>query len=215
MRSEDILAKFGLTLNGNTPMPVDLPVLPHWQPSEPGSLGDDRVEFAKWLKEWGLTRGAEIGTCGGEFAVALLAAGLTVTCVDPWLIYPGYIDYKRQKTLDRAYALACERLAPYYGQCNIIKKPSLEAVDEIKDGSLDFVFIDANHLLLPLLQDIYAWTPKVKVGGIVSGHDYAPSNRHQVVEAVHAYTEANKIRPWFALGPKENDYTRSWLWVKQ
>lgn len=208
MKSEDVLAKFNLS--ANAPLPIKIS-LPHWTPGN--SLNQDRRDFAKWLAEWGLTRGAEIGTFVGEFASVLLEAGLTLTCVDAWKVYPGYPDYKHQRTLDRAYATACETLAPHYGRCSIIKKTSLEAASDIQDGSLDFVFIDANHQLFPVLQDIYAWEPKVRSGGIVSGHDYSPSKNHQVIEAVNAYTSANRIRPWFAFGA-EGDPAWSWFWVK-
>jgi hypothetical protein len=211
MTNADVLAKFGVP---DSPSPIELPADPAWGEIAPGALGGDRIDFARWLYEWGLTRGAEIGTAGGDFAEVLLAAGHTLTCVDSWVVYPGYTDYTRQRTLDKAFALACSRLAQHYGHCTIVKKFSLEAARDIPDGSLDFVFIDANHQLLPVLQDIYAWTPKVRVGGIISGHDYAPSPSHQVVEAVDAYTSANHIHPWFLLGPG-GDYTRTWFWVKQ
>jgi len=214
MTSDDVLAKFGLVVDERTSMPVGVPAPPHWRPCAPGALGDDRVAFAGWLAEWGLTRGAEIGTCGGEFAEVLLQHGATLTCVDPWVVYPEYPDYRRQRTLDKAYAAACARLAPYYGRCNVVKKTSLEAAREIRDGSLDFVYVDANHQLQFVLDDIRAWEPKVRSGGIVSGHDYARSKIHQVKEAVDSYTAERRIRPWFALGWTENDYTRSWFWVK-
>lgn len=51
-------------------------------------------------------------------------------------------------------------------------KESLEAVELFEDGYLDFVYIDALHNEEPCYQDISAWAPKVKSGGIVAGHDY-------------------------------------------
>jgi hypothetical protein len=54
----------------------------------------------------------------------------------------------------------------------LIKKSSLEAAKDIKDNSLDFVYIDADHSYKSVTEDIGAWLPKVKKGGIVSGHDY-------------------------------------------
>jgi predicted O-methyltransferase YrrM len=37
---------------------------------------------------------------------------------------------------------------------------------------LDFVFIDADHSYEGCKADIEAWFPKVKPGGLLSGHDY-------------------------------------------
>jgi predicted O-methyltransferase YrrM len=37
---------------------------------------------------------------------------------------------------------------------------------------VDFVFIDADHEYDSVVKDINAWLPKIKQGGIISGHDY-------------------------------------------
>lgn len=49
---------------------------------------------------------------------------------------------------------------------------SIEAASIHPDGSLDFVFIDANHFYEKVREDILAWLPKIKVGGFIAGHDY-------------------------------------------
>ena len=49
--------------------------------------------------------------------------------------------------------------------------PSLEAANLIKDKSLDICFIDADHRYAAVKADILAYAPKVKDGGILSGHD--------------------------------------------
>jgi predicted O-methyltransferase YrrM len=70
------------------------------------------------------------------------------------------------------------------------------------DASLDLVFLDADHSEEWMLRDLEAWLPKVRPGGIISGHDYG-SHRHRGVKAVvdrvfrdhpHAVQlEANKV----------------------
>jgi hypothetical protein len=49
--------------------------------------------------------------------------------------------------------------------------PSLEAVNLIEDRSLDICFIDADHRYRAVKADILAYIPKIKNGGILSGHD--------------------------------------------
>ena len=49
---------------------------------------------------------------------------------------------------------------------------SVEAAKAITDGSLDFVFIDADHSYEGCKADIEAWLPKVKPRGFIGGHDY-------------------------------------------
>ena len=53
-----------------------------------------------------------------------------------------------------------------------VKKPSVEAVKDFEDGYFDFVYIDADHTYNAVKRDIDAWFPKVRVGGIIGGHDY-------------------------------------------
>jgi predicted O-methyltransferase YrrM len=57
-----------------------------------------------------------------------------------------------------------------------IKSKSLDAVNLFSDQSLDFVFIDASHEYEDVKNDINAWFPKVKVGGVLAGHDYYENN---------------------------------------
>jgi predicted O-methyltransferase YrrM len=53
-----------------------------------------------------------------------------------------------------------------------IKSYSWEASKNFEDNSVDFVFIDADHEYESVVKDIDSWLPKVKKGGIISGHDY-------------------------------------------
>ena len=101
----------------------------------------------------------------------------------------------------------------------------MEAINDFKDGSLDFVYIDANHLLRYVIEDICEWSKKVRRGGIVSGHDYfyekrKYSNVVQVPFALKAFTDANDVKNWYVLGSEnpvkgeKRDRWRSWMWVK-
>jgi predicted O-methyltransferase YrrM len=49
---------------------------------------------------------------------------------------------------------------------------SWDAASQFEDKSLDFVFIDADHVYESVKRDIIAWLPKIKPGGIIAGHDY-------------------------------------------
>ncbi len=48
-----------------------------------------------------------------------------------------------------------------------------KAADIFSDRSVDFVFIDASHDHDSVVRDIGAWLPKIRRGGILSGHDYS------------------------------------------
>ncbi len=49
---------------------------------------------------------------------------------------------------------------------------SFVAANNFKDGSIDMVFLDGNHCYEFISKDIAAYLPKMKKGGIISGHDY-------------------------------------------
>jgi len=49
---------------------------------------------------------------------------------------------------------------------------SFDRIKEFEDKSVDFAFIDANHTYDFVSKDIAAMLPKMKPGGILTGHDY-------------------------------------------
>ncbi len=59
-----------------------------------------------------------------------------------------------------------------HGRVTFHHAASVDAAREIKDGSLDLVFIDDDHSYEGCKRSIAAWMPKVKRGGWLGGHDY-------------------------------------------
>jgi predicted O-methyltransferase YrrM len=96
-----------------------------------------------------------------------------------------------QEEHDKKYAQTVERLKPYGNRSHIVRAMSSEAAPSFADGSLDFVYIDANHSYEGCRDDIALWWPKVKVGGILAGHDYVdgafPEGEFGVKQAVDAF----------------------------
>ena len=66
-----------------------------------------------------------------------------------------------------------------------VKGYSDKVAEKYEDGSFDFVFIDADHEQEQVRKDILAWLPKVRKGGIISGHDYVASQQG-VIKAVNS-----------------------------
>lgn len=113
--------------------------------------------------------GAEIGVASGKMSKALLDRGhLTLFMVDNWLAMPKY--GVSQETQDENLG-KCKRIATGKGGY-IMHAESVEAAKYVPDGSLDFVFIDADHSYEGVKRDILAWRPKLKATGLLCGHDY-------------------------------------------
>lgn len=53
----------------------------------------------------------------------------------------------------------------------IVKATSLEAAATYEDRSVSFIMIDASHTYEDVTDDINAWFPKLKIGGVMSGDD--------------------------------------------
>jgi hypothetical protein len=74
-----------------------------------------------------------------------------------------------------------------------IRKLSQDASREFDDHSCDVVFIDMEHSYQAVKNDIISWLPKVKIGGYIAGHDYAPY-AEGLIKAVHEHFEKDKIK---------------------
>jgi len=181
---------------------------------------DRLVDLPELFKELNFTKGVEIGVCGGIYSEILCKSNpnLILYSVDAWIEYPIYKQFRKQKHYDKFYIEAVERLSKYPNN-KIIKKWSMDAVKDFDDNSLDFVFIDANHEFQHFTNDLAEWGKKVKVGGIISGHDYGISPRIgsycHVYFVVNGWTAAKRIHPWFVLSPKTDKNETSWMWVKE
>lgn len=124
----------------------------------------------------GFRRGAEIGVSQGRFTMFLCAVmhDMQMIAVDRWEEQPdhpseGWIGWNHEGSLKRLKE-TCEQYFPE--RVTIVRADSVEAAKSVEDGSLDFVFIDADHSYEGCSADIAAWAPKVRIGGMVAGHDY-------------------------------------------
>jgi len=178
-----------------------------------------RNDLPELFKERGYKVGAEIGVCKGVFSEILCKGGFKMYGIDPWIMAPDYQHPRGQSRLDQQYEETKARLARF--DYTIIRKTSMEAVKDFEDGSLDFVYIDANHHFRYIAEDIVEWTKKVRSGGIVSGHDFWYSrktgeNAIHVRWVVEAYVGAYDIKPLFQLGhTKGKDKWPSWMFIKE
>ena len=50
---------------------------------------------------------------------------------------------------------------------------SVPAAAAFPDGHFDWVYVDALHTRAAVLDDLRAWWPKLRPGGLISGDDYA------------------------------------------
>ena len=167
-----------------------------------------RNELASLLHELDFKDGVEIGVQRGIFSEIICQRNpqMRVYGVDAWA--PPNGASMRQKTQKRMSA---------YSHYSIIDDWSVSAAQQFADRSLDFVYIDADHSYESCLADIDAWHPKIRVGGILSGHDYHNTITHSRVQchvkkAVLDYTRNHQIAPLLIWGRGLDNFT-SWAFV--
>jgi DNA-binding transcriptional LysR family regulator len=129
-----------------------------------------RQTFVDFVTSHGWTRGAELGCDKGMLLRAVPNLRLTVVDTFP--------DRHRSR---RVFDLVSE-----YPYLRILEGTTDAAAGDVFNGSLDFVFIDADHSYTAVKRDIAEWAPKVRDGGWLGGHDYHPRKFPGVVKAVES-----------------------------
>jgi len=144
--------------------------------------------FPYMVDTMGLNFGVEIGVDKGEFAVHFLQNTKIKKyfCIDTWQDNFGS-DHVRKgcdgKYFDNngnvRYNQASNNLKKYIDENRAVmmRMTSTQAALYFKKETIDFCYIDGDHSLEGVYADIKAWLPKIKVGGIIAGHDYKDGPR--------------------------------------
>ena len=137
---------------------------------------DNREKLPQLLKDLGLNgTGVELGTFKGEFSKKILDnwSG-SLFMVDVWrpLSEEEYEDQSNHTNHADAYNVTMNNTREHAERAHMLRCKGKIAANLFPDGTLDFVYIDANHTYEAVLNDIALWYPKVKSGGILAGHDY-------------------------------------------
>jgi len=92
---------------------------------------------------------------------------------------------------EETYRRYLQNIEPVSDRVETLRLSSLDAAKQFADRSCDFVFIDASHEYEDVLDDLRAWYPKVKSGGVFAGHDY---HWPEVSRAVHEFAVEQGLR---------------------
>jgi predicted O-methyltransferase YrrM len=135
--------------------------------------------------------GSWLGRSASYFGVEIINSEkpISLHCVDNWLGGKELQHHEMVKS-GQLYNEFLKNIEPVKSVIVPKQKTSLEASQDYEDNSLEFVFLDAAHDYKSVTEDIKAWYPKVKSGGILSGHDYEPG-WSGVVAAVDEFCTAN------------------------
>lgn len=146
--------------------------------------------FGRLAAELGYMRCAEVGVLSGVWSEFFLVSSTSVdgrlassalgevreyTLVDLWISHDSkanYRDVNSQKITSQTLTKAINRLERFWPRVRFVQQASARAARLFEPASLDFVFIDARHDGCAVQEDLQAWWPKVRPGGLLAGDDY-------------------------------------------
>jgi len=158
--------------------------------------------------------GVEIGVWAGDLSASILRAvrPTRLHLVDPWAFAPdegyqqawyGGARAGGQAEMDEVYERVLQRFETEIadGVVVIHRSPSAEAAARFEDASLDWVYVDGNHLYEYVWADLELFAPKVRPGGLLAGDDYGAAGwwHDGVRRAVDRFlvTDAGAYEPVF------------------
>jgi hypothetical protein len=173
-------------INSVSPPPPPAPLSltsPHPSPILHPMLGNihSRDIFGYVLTSLGYTSGTmvEIGVNRGHYSSLMLSQwpGKCYVMIDPWEPHPGneYVDVANLNTRlehENVFQEALTNTANFGNRPIILRNTSVNAAKYFVNSSVDIVYIDGLHHYQGVWDDIVAWWPKLRSGGIMAGHDY-------------------------------------------
>jgi hypothetical protein len=146
-----------------------------------GGLGKSRYRLVKMLPQHAV--GAEVGVWKGDFSASLLrySRPIRLHLIDPWAFqadlpraWYGGLAAGSQSDMDAISESVRNRFSTEIAQATVVvhRATSTEALAGLDDGSLDWIYIDGNHLYEGVKDDLFAALPKVRPGGLIACDDY-------------------------------------------
>ena len=160
--------------------------------------------FLRYLQSNGKKElvGMEIGVYDGGNALNMLES-LPIKklyLIDPYKAYDEWegVNEKQQRELNKVKENVRKLLKKYKDKVVFIYDFSDKVHNQIKNGELDFLYIDGNHQYEFVIKDIGLYYPKIKKGGIIGGHDYnfspeTEEKNYGVVKAVQEFFKGKKV----------------------
>jgi hypothetical protein len=126
--------------------------------------------------------GAELGVQAGNFANSLMRRWKKVdefVMVDLWAHQENYIEAanvnnQQQEALYQQSRSVGNQLvkAGILAKFTMCRNLTVACALQFPDNYFNFIYVDARHDYKGVLDDLRAWWPKLKMGGIFAGHDY-------------------------------------------
>ena len=123
---------------------------------------------------------SEIGVYKGDFAAKLLTKCRSIEnyyMIDPW---KNLSDWNKPANHDNEifesfYKEALNKTEFAKEKRVILRGKTTEVINQVKNESIDFVYIDGDHTLKGISIDLINIWDKIKPGGFIAGDDFSPT----------------------------------------
>ena len=148
-----------------TPEPTPIPTLAN------------RDRLGSFLTNLGLVgNGVEVDVKRGVFSEKVLKEwkGEHYYLVDIWQEQENYVDIANvnQAVQESFMAEALSKVSPWKDRVTVVRNYSVLASKLFPEEFFDFIYLDARHNYEEIKEDLHAWYPKLKQGGLFAGHDF-------------------------------------------
>jgi cephalosporin hydroxylase len=135
-----------------------------------------RETFKTLIRHFGLKTGVEVGVLHGYFSIELMEAGLEDLLG---------VDIVEDPNISNV-------IRDFYPRYSFSRSDSISASKQQEDNSFDLVYLDDDHTYKHVKEELRAWWPKIKVGGILAGHDFIEYDHKElgpygIVQAVREF----------------------------
>jgi hypothetical protein len=142
---------------------------------------DERNDLGELLNDLNYTVGVELGVQEGHYSNKILEKWPKCEkfhLVDSWEHQPNYHDIANvdQNSQNRKFDTTKQNMQKWGSKIVFHRMYTNEAVKHFENNSVDFVYVDARHDYKGAKEDIQNWWPKIKIGGILAGHDFEDAN---------------------------------------
>ena len=170
---------------------------------------ESRLELFKLLPNHCI--GIELGVATGYFSEILLQSKRfqKLFSVDRWSDHHGIEEY-----------LSAANKLSRYGSTSVVLRSTFEEIlNYIPNSYFDFIYIDAYaHTGQDNGQILSDWFPKLKEGGIFSGHDYEEIQWPKTFDAINSFAAKHKLSikgvPGDMNSQNSEDQWKSWYTIK-
>lgn len=152
------------------------------------AFGKRHVGYAAIWKDFGYTKGAEVGVWKGQFSKALMKLLKETNTpleeyilVDPWRHLESWNKPWNVNATEftSVYNEAMRNTQEFQqsGICKVIRGTQAQVAPKLSDQSLDWLYLDGDHTLRGIVYDLEFLLPKVRPGGMVCGDDFVDDDQ--------------------------------------